>query len=220
MKEYSEDLRNTIPVEEFDYLALLSGLQGYAYPRDKITELLKKGIIIRVKKGFYIFGKRQERRPFSREILANMIYGPSYVSLEYALHYHGLIPERVETLTSVTSGRGRRFSTPVGLFTYHSIPMAAYSPGITRIELEGGRSFLIATPEKALSDKIYTDHGTGLHTRTEMKDYLVDSLRIDSDALVGLDVDKVGLIADHYRSRKIRLLIPFVKWLASEGMKK
>lgn len=124
--EIIEELRRKIGGEEFDYQALLDSLKTYEWPRDKITSLLRQGIIIRVKKGIYIFGRKYARRPFSREILANMIYGPSYVSLDYALHYHGLIPERVEAVTSITCGRGRRFSTPIGLFIYRMVPMRAY----------------------------------------------------------------------------------------------
>ena len=111
-----EELRRSIPGEEFDYQSLLGALKGYERPRDKITALFRRGVIIRVKKGIYVFGQRYARRPFSREVLANMIYGPSYVSLDYALHYYGLIPERVEAVTSVSVGRNRRFTTPVGLF--------------------------------------------------------------------------------------------------------
>jgi hypothetical protein len=143
-----DDLRRRIEGEEFDYQTLLDSLKQYERPRDKIS-LLRKNAIIRVKKGIYVFGPKYARRPFSREILANMIYGPSCISLDYALHYHGLIPERVEAITSVTTGRGRRFVTPVGLFIYHQIPRAAFPIGVDQVQLEGGRSFLMAVPEKS-----------------------------------------------------------------------
>jgi predicted transcriptional regulator of viral defense system len=157
-----EELRAKIAGEEFDYQALLDGLREYDRPRDKITSLLRQGAIVRVKKGIYVFGARYKRRPFSTEVLANMICGPSYISLDYALHYYGLIPERVEAITSVTVSRGRRFSTPVGLFIYHSVPMGAYPIGIDQVELKGGCSFLIATPEKGLADKIQAECGDNL----------------------------------------------------------
>lgn len=200
------DLRKKIPGEEFDYQALLDGLKHYSRPRDKITALLRQGAIIRVKKGVYVFGEGLSQRPFSREVLANMIYGPSYVSLEYALHYYGLIPEHVEALTSVTLGRGRRFYTPVGSFLYRRIPLKAYTIGIDQVELPGRRYFLIATPEKALADKIQDDRGTGLRTRTEMKEYLLTNLRIDPGRLAAMNVGLLSQIAVRYRSRKIRLL--------------
>jgi len=135
-KEMIEELRARIAGEEFDYQALLDGLREYARPRDKITDLLRREAIIRVKKGIYVFGGRYSRRPFSREVLANMIFGPSYLSLDYALYYHGLIPERVEALTSVTCSRSRRFLTPVGLFIYRRIPMKAYQIGIDQVAIK------------------------------------------------------------------------------------
>ena len=70
-----ESIHKHIEHEEFDYQTLLHSLSQYARPRDKISDLLRKGIIIRVKKGIYIFGEDYRRRPFSHEILANLIYG-------------------------------------------------------------------------------------------------------------------------------------------------
>jgi len=204
--EMFEELRSKITSEEFDYQALLDGLREYNRPRDKITDLLRQGAIIRIKKGIYVFGERYRRRPFSREVLANMIYGPSYISLDYALHYYGMIPERVEAVTSVTCNRGRRFSTPVGLFMYRGISMNAYQIGIDQVVLDRGRTFLIAVPEKALSDKIHDDRGTSVRTQTDMRAYLLDNLRIDPERLEKLNTDMLSLIADRYRSRKIRLL--------------
>ncbi|OPY86990.1 MAG: hypothetical protein A4E73_03781 [Syntrophaceae bacterium PtaU1.Bin231] len=212
-----EDLRRRIEGEEFDYQALLDSLKGYERPRDKITSLLRQGVIIRVKKGIYVFGPKQARRPFSREILANMIYGPSCVSLEYALHYHGLIPERAEAVTSVTSGRARRFSTPVGMFIYRQVPQAVYPVGIDQVQLEGGRSFLMAVPEKALADKIHDDRGTGIRNQGDMRRYLLQNLRIDAESLATLRKETLSILAGRYRSRKLRLLGEVVARLREEG---
>jgi hypothetical protein len=215
--EMMEELRSKITGEEFDYHALLDGLREYNRPRDKITSLLRQGAVVRVKKGIYVFGERYKRRPYSREVLANMICGPSCVSLDYALHYYGLIPEGVEAVTSVTVSRGRRFSTPVGLFIYRAVPMRAYPIGIDRVELDGGHSFLIAIPEKALADKIQADRGTAIRTQAEMRTYLLDSLRIDPVGLGRLNAETISLIADHYRSRKLRLLSGLVRRLGGKG---
>lgn len=206
-----ETLRNQIPQEEFDYQTLLDGLWDYARPRDKISNLLHKGVIVRVKKGLYIFGDEQRRRPYSQEILANLIYGPSYISLDYALQHYGLIPERVEALTSVTTGRSRKFSTPVGVFTYRMIPLDAFRVGMDRVEIGDGRGFLMATPEKALADKLYDGRGTGLQTQKELSGYLEENLRIDLAALRGLKPTELDAIARRYRSRKIRLLSDVVR---------
>lgn len=210
-------IRKRIAYEEFDYQTLLDALAGYVHPRDKITSLLRKGVIIRIKKGLYVFGDDYRRNPYSRELLANLIYGPSYISLEYALHYHGLVPERVEALTSVTCGRSRTFVTPAGLFIYRMIPMDAFRTGMDRVELQDGRSFLIAVPEKALADKIVLDRGTGIATQGELHDYLMHDLRIDPAALRQLDPDRLAEIAGHCRSRKLQLLISLVRRLRRQG---
>jgi predicted transcriptional regulator of viral defense system len=208
-----ESLRRHISHEEFDYQTLLHGLGQYSRPRDKISDLLRKGVIVRVKKGIYIFGEDYRRRPFSREVLANLIYGPSYISLDYALHYFGLIPERVEAVTSVTTGRSRKYATPVGLFSYRMIPLAAFRIGMDRVELDDGRSFLIATPEKALADKIRDDRGNGLQSQGRLMDYLENDLRVDPAALARLDGAQLVEIARRYRSRKLQLLGDLLKRL-------
>lgn len=206
-----EQLRHAIPFEEFDYQSLLESLRGYAYPRKKITSLLRKGEIIRVKKGLYLFGEGQRRSPYCRELLANLIYGPSYISLEYALHYHGLTPERAETVTSVSCGRSRTFTTPVGCFSYRMIPLTAYCLGIDRIELADGRSFLMAKAEKALADRIMTERGSGITTQKALLAYLNDNLRIDSEVLRVLDHETLLAIATAYRSRRLKMLAGVVE---------
>jgi len=199
------DIRRVIDREIFDYQALLDALKGYAHPRDKITDLIRKKLIIRIKKGLYIFGDDYRRHLYSRELLANLIYGPSYISLEYALHYHGLTPERVESLTSVTTGRSRRFLTPVGLFTYRIIPPRAYQLGMTRVEAGNKQSFLIAGPDKALADKIVADRGIAIRTQTILYEYLVHDLRIDPVVLTEMDPKRIAEFAEKYRSRKLQM---------------
>src|SRR5450759_4428928 len=118
----------------------MEGLRRYARPRDRVTTLLNRRAIIRVKKGLYIFGPTYRRAPYSRELLANLIYGPSCVSLEYALSYYGLTPERVDSVTSVTTGKSRTFDTPVGRFTYWPVPERVFPIGIERVETGDGRA--------------------------------------------------------------------------------
>lgn len=206
-------LRKTIHWEEFDYQALLQALKDYAYPRDKITDLFAKGIIVRVKKGLYVFGDAYRARPYSREILANLIYGPSCVSLEYALHYHGLTPEGSAALTSVTTKRGREFQTPVGLFLYRTIPEAGFHVGLQRVGLDDGRAFLLAGPEKALADKFRSDRGLQIRSRRGCLEYLLDSLRIAPEDLARLDPKLLERIASTYRSKRLYLLFTAVQWL-------
>lgn len=206
----SIEIRNKIIHEEFDYQVLMSALSQYAAPRDKITALLRSGVIIRVKKGLYIFGDEYRREPYSRELLANLIYGPSYVSLEYALSYYGMIPERVETVTSITSGRAKSFDTPVGRFTYR--PTLCFSMGIDRVR-EQNKSFLIATPERALADRLRDDKGGGGRTRKRMEEYMFDDLRLDIDLVRVLNADFMEQLAEVLRSRKIRICADIIRQL-------
>jgi len=206
-----EILRKRIRGEEFDYQTLIDCLEGYSNPRAKITQLLKKGTIVRIKKGLYIFGEAFRRRPYSKELLANLIYGPSYISLEYALQYYGMIPEQVEAVTSVTSGRSRKFSTPSGLFTYRQIPVYALSIGMDRVELDDSTAFLIATPEKALADKIISDRGATVSSQKGLLDYLENDLRIDMEHLLSLNPAVLDDIAGRYSSRKLKNLMNFIR---------
>ncbi|HKL25829.1 MAG TPA: hypothetical protein VJ910_06340 [Desulfuromonadales bacterium] len=208
-----ESLRKTIPREEFDYQVLLDALQNYAQPRKKINDLLTKGVIVRVKKGLYVFGDDYRNKPYSREILANLIYGPSCVSLEYALHHYGLIPERVEAVTSVTTKRPKEFQTPVGLFQYRNVPEAGFHVGLQRVELNDGRAYLMASPEKALADKFRNDRGLHIRTRKACLNYLESSLRIEPGDLATLDVALLDKIATAYESKRIHLLVDLVKYL-------
>ena len=212
-----ERIRRSIPQEEFDYQTLLSCLEDYAHPRDKISDLLRKGVVVRVKKGLYVFGEEYRRKPYSREILANLIYGPSYISLDYALQFHGLIPERVEAVTSVTTGRARRFETPVGLFTYRPIPLEGFRNGMDQMETGDRRNFLMATPEKALADKLYDDRGTGISTQKQLENYLEKNLRIEMAAIKELNAEKLDQIARNYRSRKLRLLANLIGQMSRRG---
>ena len=213
MDKTSRQLRQKIIPEEFDYQALTGFLDNYASPRDKITSLLKHEVIIRIKKGLYIFGTDYRQRPYSREILANLIYGPSCVSLEYALHYHGLTPERAETITSVTIKRPKQFSTPVGFFTYHNVPVAGFSIGMLRIELQDGSAFLMASAEKALADTCRCRHGLRLNSQKELYRYLIDDLRIQETELSKMNISLLEELAQAYRSRKVKLLACIVRQL-------
>ncbi|WP_267256594.1 hypothetical protein [Coxiella endosymbiont of Ornithodoros maritimus] len=52
-------------------------------------------------------------------MLANTVYGPSAISLTYALSYYALIPERVNIVTSVVNNCIKSFSTSIVEFKYY-----------------------------------------------------------------------------------------------------
>jgi hypothetical protein len=203
--------------EEIDYQFLLSILNEYAHPRDKISGWLQSGDLIRVKKGLYIFGQRLAQTAYSLELLANLIYGPSAISLSYALSFYGLIPERVTTITSITNKRNKSFSTPIGEFTYQYIHPLKYPVEIELIESSNANHFLIASPEKALCDHIYlTDKHIPLLTMNELERYLFHDLRIDESALRKFRITRLNQISTSYQDIRLALLTDFIKkWKAS-----
>ncbi len=202
-------IRRAITLEVFDYQVLMSALSDYSKPRDKITRLLAGGAIIRIKKGLYCFSESLRRKPIIREHVANLIYGPSYVSLDYALGYHGLIPERVEVVTSVATRRSRDFETPIASFSYRMLREARYATGAV-LETVGATTFLIATPEKALVDKVWTDSRFSGSRISDFGTYLLDDLRIDEEALGGLMESRLESIARAYDSAKINKLVRYI----------
>lgn len=198
--------------EEIDYQFLLSMLAEYAHPRDKISAWLKSGELIRIKKGLYIFGRQSALTPYSPEVLANLIYGPSAISLNYALAFYGLIPERVTTITSITNKRNRAFSTPVGQFTYTYLNPIKYPVEIELAEHSKQTHFLIASPEKALCDHIHlTDKKIKLATLEDVDRYLLYDLRMDESALHTFRVGKLKSISKVYEDKRLDLVTSYIK---------
>ncbi len=202
-------LRSRAPSEELDYGFVMDCLKSYAYPRKKLTHLLKTGALIRVKKGLYVFGPLFARHSYSMETLANLIYGPSYVSLEWALQTYGMIPEHVEEVTSVTIKRSRMFNTPIGRFSYARRPLYSYSVGLVRRQFSEYQGYLIATPEKALVDLLVVRRGQVANT-TELQEVLFEDFRFEEEDILKLDLSLLKKINDAYSHSTITYLINFL----------
>lgn len=206
------ELRKIVGKEEVDYQFLTSTLSGYQNPRAKISTWLKSGELIRVKKGLYIFSDKVAITPYSKEILANLIYGPSAISLNYALSFYGMIPEHVTQITSITSKRNKLFSTPVADFSYQHIHPSKYPVGIELHTSISNQTFLMASPEKALCDQLtLTNKINSLRTLTEIEHYLLHDLRIDENSLIQLRVMKLNEIRNIYKNKNVELLVQFIK---------
>ncbi|MDZ7619708.1 MAG: hypothetical protein U1E05_22135, partial [Patescibacteria group bacterium] len=210
------EIRSLIDRDVFDYQQLVGCLSHFRKPRDKIRRLLAGGGIVRIRKGLYAFAPPYRSGPLSRELLANLIHGPSYVSLDYALSYHGLVPERVATVTSVTCARSRSFTTPLGVFTYRSLPLPRYAVGAMLADSAAG-PFLMACPEKALADKVWADKRLRGMGPSEYRDYFVEDLRIEHASLESLNASRLKTIADAYGSRKVLAFVRFVLSLKEPG---
>jgi len=205
-----EIIRNRIEGDIFDYTQLMSVLSQYRKPRDTVTSLLKRGHIIRLRKGLYAFGPVWRRTPLVPEPLANLIYGPSAISLDYSLSWYGLIPERVTLITSITTGRSRMFLTPAGNFSYTQLSAKRFSTGLT-LQSSSAGNFLMAEPLKALADKVWTDSRFRPTSPVSYEDYLFGDLRIEDDALAPLiKKEEIMAIRQAYSTRKILWLTEYL----------
>ena len=206
--------RKAIPFEEVDTATLRQALSHYANPDNKIGDMVRRGELLRVHKGLYAIAPSLRQSPLSLEVLANRVYGPSYLSLEYALSWYSMIPERVTELTSVCLGRSRSFRTPVGVFSYASIKREAYSDGFDIVDLPDGRTFLMATREKALVDLIEVRRNVPIRSRKDMAERLVEDLRIEESTLLSLDIERIEYFATLYGTAKASLLADCLRSLS------
>ena len=205
-------LRDQIKTEEFDYETLMQALRPYKKPRDALTKLISSRSILRIKKGLYVFGDTYRRGSICKESLANLIYGPSYVSLEYALSYYGLIPERVEVMTSMTSERNKTFQTPVGVFDYVHLHQKKMAVGVTAVEADRQHQYLIATPEKALADRIAFHKN--LTSIEDVYSFICEGLRIEEEALSKFQSPLLDEIKKVYRNVAVNQLYLLVRELS------
>ena len=198
----------------FDYQMLMHLLRDYAQPRRKLHDLLKSGELIRVRKGLYVFGNERSSQPPSRLSVANLVYGPSYVSLQSALSFHGLIPEGVYETTSVTPKRNKRFNTPLGVFSYRYLRSKLYPVGVTQYYTAQGHGILIASPEKALADMLWLHRSS--HKNQPLKELLFEDLRVDPDKLRRMDRGRLSLIGKRFLHSPISELHALVSELNNE----
>ena len=163
-----------------------------------VQRALKSGDVIQARRGLYHLSRSVFPNLVSTEVLANLIYGPSYVSFETALCYHGWIPEAVHNCTSVTSGRPKSFDTHLGRFSYVRIKQTPLMAGVLCAESPRG-SFLIATPLKALADIVAARGLDWTDSRP-----LVASLRIEPEDLDGLSSEDFDMLDGVYYSKRAR----------------
>lgn len=171
-----------------DYSLLNSILTEYSSPRNKVAALEKSGDLMRLKRGLYVVSPRVSGSILSTELIANHIYGPSYLSMESALRYYGLIPERVYAVRSMTLKRSKDFENSIGRFDYTYCPNEYYSIAI-RQESYCDYTFLIASPEKALCDLINYTPNLNLRFKKSMKEYLEENIRFDMDEFYKMDIE-------------------------------
>lgn len=123
------------------------------FNRNNLLNWVKKGYLIKLRQGYYAFPEYKDSTDFTF-LVANVIYRPSYISLQTALSFYGIIPEAVPGITNVTTLKTKEFSNSFGEYVYKNIkPDMMF--GYELREIAGGRRIMFATPEKALIDLLY-----------------------------------------------------------------
>ncbi|GHT49320.1 hypothetical protein AGMMS49982_02550 [Bacteroidia bacterium] len=197
-----------IPINKDILYSLYGNLKR---PDEKVSELERKGLVIRVKRNLYVVAPKVHNQTISTELVANHLYRPSYVSLESALAYYGLIPERVYTMRSVCTKLHKQYDTPLGNFEYVKVPAQYYPIGVRQEIIDNSYAFLIASPEKALCDKIVATPNLRLQSVKAMGEYLGDDLRIDFSAVPKFDLDIIRQCIEVGRKKgELGLLLEFL----------
>ncbi len=184
---------------------LLEELKEYGSPKSKLARMAESGECFPITRGLY------ETDPnIPAYLLAGSIYGPSYISFEYAMGYYGMIPEAVYVVTSATfeKKKKKKYETAFGTFTYRDVPPKAFPLGI-RLLQEGEYFYRIAEPEKALCDKLYTL--SPVRNTKELLRLLTEDLRIDGAELKKLNVDRCCEYSETYRSTNINKLCSLLR---------
>lgn len=173
---------------------------------DAVKYAMKKGVLIQMRRGLYLIGKPFGKGSCDPFEMAAVLYGPSYISLESALSFHGWIPEAVFTTTSVTPKRAKVIDTPVGVFRYSHTPTAHFYLNVQRIEQATGEKsdtcFLLAEPWKAVADALYCYRKPWRSVR----DLSLD-LRIEIETLEQSDKKSLWHVAEHYASKRVQKVL-------------
>lgn len=186
---------------------LLEELEEYASPKTKLSRMAERGEIFPIVKGLY-----ETERSTPAHLLAGSIYGPSYISFEYALSYYGMIPEAVYVVTCATfeKKKKKRYETMFGTFTYRDVPSDAF-PLKLKLVQEGEYYYRIASAEKALCDKLYTMPPVG--NTAELRILLQEDLRIEEAELRKLDGEIVAMLSEKYHSTNVKKLASLLRRL-------
>ncbi len=156
-------------------------LGEYRRRNDKISHMTKKGELIPLIRGYYVLGHPNEKNLYLPYNVANAVYGVSYVSRYSALSYYGLLTDGIQSVESATTKRSKIIDNRLGRFSYHHIPDAVFYIGIRSLNVSSFCTFLMASPEKALCDLIWTSERLQITSYSDMIYFLEDDQRIDLD---------------------------------------
>jgi predicted transcriptional regulator of viral defense system len=150
---FEEFLKQARGLPVVDAELLLAGIARPASIRVQLSRWCKCGKLIKLKNNIYLLAESFRKVDIYEPHIASVLKRPSYISLEKAFEYHGLIPEAVPVYTCVTTKRPQEFVTPIGRFDYRHIKTGLFW-GYHSTVVNKQQAF-IASPEKALLDFFY-----------------------------------------------------------------
>ena len=171
-----------------------------------IKRAIAKGEIVHIRRGLYCLAPKYQKKMINLYELAQTVYGPSYISLESALSWHGWIPEAVYSVTNASLGKSKEFNTPLGIFTYTRIPQKVFYAGVERKVDEAGYIFLIASPIKALADYVYVHKKNWQSLKPA-----IESLRIEPEDLETVTADDLDELIENYTTRRVTNFLKALK---------
>ncbi len=185
---------------------LISELPDYVNPKAKIGRMTEEGLLFPIIRGFY-----EDNADTPGHYLAGSIYGPSYISFEFALAYYGLIEKKTwPVITSAAYGKRKEkyHETVFGNFSYRDIPKKAFSKELV-LHCENGYSFVMASPEKALCDELYKVAPAA--NLKELRSLMFDEIGLGKRKINRLDPTVLTGLADLYGCRNLHLLKSFLR---------
>ena len=182
----------------FEGGALAEALRGYDAVDIKLSRMVKNGELLRLKRGLYCVSPAnlREGRRLLKGVIANRLYGPSYVSYETALAAYGLIPERVTVERSAVCKASRSFETPIGLFEYFETAAELMPLGV-RVERTEDGNYLMANPTKALCDTLMRKRRLRVTSPKTLRDFLETDMRFDFDYFGEPDFETLSGFVDY-----------------------
>jgi len=187
-----------------EFAAVASLFPEIKYKHNKVSALEKRGDLIRLKQGLYVNHADVSQKPLSLFLIGNNLYGPSYISLQSALRYYGLIPEQVFTICSMTTKPSKIFQNALATFEYVHADRQIFPIGIREETFADGTSVLMASPEKALCDLIADTSHLNLRYRKEILVWLEEDIRFDMDELFHFDT---GILREYAKVGKKKTMI-------------
>ncbi len=167
-----------------------------------VYRAVSKGEILRLKPGLFLLAeafRKSHPHPF---VIAGMLHSPSHVSLESALSYHGLIPEAVFQVSSVTSARSRTYKTPVGVFSYHCVPLNYPKVGVESLKIDKNSWAFIAISLRAIADLVYLRREVSWE-REELL-FLTESMRIEIEDLRNMSYKGLDVLCESLRNKRTK----------------